>query len=144
MSVAVTHIADLIPMSISYAHSHGISYDQFSSFHIGVIELQAVAASQGITFQAGDILLIRFETLGQMTGAEKAAAMTGGTMCGLDGSKEMARWLRDRHFAAVASDNMAVEAMSPIIDGVEQPTLSLCCISGVLVSWVFRLMSFGI
>ncbi|OQE28964.1 hypothetical protein PENFLA_c004G00879 [Penicillium flavigenum] len=121
MSIAVTHIADLIPLSItgehtphlrigqiychqrgcetgrgvltdfnSYAQSHGISYDQFSSFRIGDIELEAVAASQGITFQAGDILLIRFgvtETLGQTTGAEKAAAMNSDTMCGLYGSK---------------------------------------------------------
>jgi hypothetical protein len=30
----------------------------------------------------------------------------------------MARWLWDHHFAAVASDNMAVEAMPPMIDGI--------------------------
>lgn len=48
-----------------------------------------MAAWQGITFQVGDILLIRFgvtETRGQMTGAEQAAAMRSGTIW-LDRSK---------------------------------------------------------
>ncbi|KOS42142.1 hypothetical protein ACN38_g6991 [Penicillium nordicum] len=81
-----------------------------------------------------------------MTGVEQGAAMSSGKMCGLERSKKMARRLWDRHFAAVASDSRAVEAMPPIIDGVEQPTheLSLCCIGGVLVCWVFRLGGFGI
>jgi hypothetical protein len=102
------------------------------------MELEAVAALQGITFQAGDILLIRFgvtETMGQMTGAKQAAAMRSGMMCGLDGSKEKVRWLWNRHFAAIASDNMAVEAMSLIIDGVEQPTYEL-----VLHQWCVSLL----
>lgn len=97
-----------------------------------------MAAWQGLTFRAGDILLIRFgvtETLGQMTGVEQGAAMSSGKMCGLDGSKGMARWLWDRHFAAVASDNTAVEAMPPIIDGVEQPTHEL-----VLHQWCLSLL----
>lgn len=122
----------------SYAQNHGINYDQFSGFRIGATELEAVATWQGLTFRAGDILLIRFgvtETLGQMTGAEQGAAMSSGKMCGLEGSKEMARWLWDRHFAAVASDNTAVEAMPPIIDGVEQPTHEL-----VLHQWCLSLL----
>ncbi|KAJ5209388.1 cyclase [Penicillium cf. viridicatum] len=122
----------------SYAQNHGINYNQFSGFRIGTTELEAVATWQGLTFRAGDILLIRFgvtETLGQMTGAEQGAAMSSGKMCGLEGSKEMARWLWDRHFAAVASDNTAVEAMPPIIDGVEQPTHEL-----VLHQWCLSLL----
>ncbi|QQK40769.1 Putative cyclase [Penicillium digitatum] len=122
----------------SYAQNHGISYDQFSGFRIGISELEAVAAWQGLTFLAGDILLIRFgvtETLAQMTGAEQGVAMSSGKMCGLEGSKEMARWLWDRHFAAVASDNTAVEAMPPLIDGVEQSTHEL-----VLHQWCLSLL----
>lgn len=46
----------------------------------------------------------------------------------------MARWLWNRHFAAVDSDNMAVEAMPPIIDGVEQLTHEL-----ILHQWCLSL-----
>ncbi|KAJ5960840.1 cyclase [Penicillium vulpinum] len=122
----------------SYAEIHGISYNQFSGFRIGITELEAVATWQGLTFRAGDILLIRFgvtETLGQMTGAEQGAAMCSGRMCGLEGSKEIVRWLWDRHFAAVVSDNSAVEAMPPIVNGVEQPTHEL-----VLHQWCLSLL----
>ncbi|KAJ5513712.1 cyclase [Penicillium fimorum] len=122
----------------SYAQSHGISYDQFSGFRIGATELEEVASWQGVTFQVGDILLTRFgvtETLSQMTGAGQGGAMRSGKMCGLEGSNKMARWLWDKHFAAVASDNIAVEAMPPIFDGVEQPTHEL-----VLHQWCLTLL----
>lgn len=56
-----------------------------------------------------------------MTGEEQGTAMASMSICGLDGSKEMARWLWDQHFAAVASDNVAVEAVPSIIDGEFQP-----------------------
>lgn len=122
----------------SYAEFQRIRYDEFSSFRIGIKDLEAVAAWQGLTFRTGDILLIRFgvtETLGQMSGPEQGAAMTSGQMCGIEGSREMARWLWDRHFAAVVSDNMAVEAMPPMIDGVEQPPHEL-----VLHQWCLSLL----
>lgn len=61
--------------------------------------------------------------------------MSTGQMCGIEGSREMARWLWDRHFAAVVSDNMAVEAMPPMIDGVEQPLHEL-----VLHQWCLSLL----
>ncbi|CAG8319033.1 unnamed protein product [Penicillium salamii] len=122
----------------SYAESHELHYDQFSGFRIGTKDLEMVAAWQGLTFRPGDILLIRFgvtEALGQMSGAEQGAAMSTGQMCGLEGSKDMARWLWDQHFAAVVSDNMAVEAMPPIVDGVEQPFHEL-----VLHQWCLGLL----
>jgi kynurenine formamidase len=121
-----------------YAECQKIDYDEFSSFRIGTKELEAVAAWQGLTFRTGDILLIRFgvtEKLGQMNGAEQGTAMSGHKICGLEGTKEMARWLWDHHFAAVASDNMAVEAMPPMIDGIEQPMHEL-----VLHQWCLSLL----
>ena len=122
----------------SYAESQKTRYDEFSNFRIGTQELEEVAAWQGLSFRAGDILLIRFgvtETLGQMSGAEQGVAMSTGKMCGLEGSKEMARWLWDHHFAAVVSDNMAVEAMPSMIDGIEQPMHEL-----VLHQWCLSLL----
>jgi kynurenine formamidase len=121
----------------SYAESQETYYDQFSGFRIGPVELEAIAAWQELTFRPGDILLIRFgvtETLGQMSGAEQGIAMSSGKMCGLEGSKEMARWLWDHQFAAVVSDNMAVEALPPVVDGIEQPMHEL-----VLHQWCLSL-----
>ena len=121
----------------SYAEEKGIEYSVFSGFRIGIADIEAVAAHQGVTFRSGDILIIQFgvtEALGSMDGNEQAAAMATHHACGIEGSKDMARWLWDNHFAAVASDNVAVEAMPPIVDGVEQPLTHL-----VLHQWCLSL-----
>ncbi|KAJ5083893.1 cyclase [Penicillium alfredii] len=121
----------------SYAEAKGISYSPFSRFRIGISDIEAVAAYQGITFRQGDILIVRFgvtEELGRMNGDEQAAAMSSHHVCGLEGTPEMARWLWNQHFAAVASDNIAVEAMPPIVDGQEQPLIHL-----VLHQWCLSL-----
>lgn len=122
----------------SYADAKGITYDPFTGFRIGISDIEAVAKYQDVTFQPGDILIVRFgvtEALGQMTGEEQAAAVASCSMCGLEGSKEMARWLWNQHFAAVASDNAAVEAMPPVIDGKVQPLTQL-----VLHQWCLSLL----
>ncbi|KAJ5659951.1 cyclase [Penicillium longicatenatum] len=121
----------------SYAEAKGIEYCPFSAFRIGVPDIEAVASYQGVTFKSGDILIVRFgvtEALGNMTGDEQAASLANYQACGLDGSKEMARWLWNEHFTAVASDNIAVEAMPPMIDGVEQPLTHL-----ILHQWCLSL-----
>ena len=56
-----------------------------------------------------------------MTGDEQSAAMAPLQCCGIEGTEDMARWLWNRQFAAVASDNIAVEAMPPIVNGIERP-----------------------
>lgn len=69
-----------------------------------------------------------------MTGEEQAAALASQSVCGLEGTEEMARWLWNNHFAAVVSDNLSVEAMPPIVDGQEQPPAYL-----VLHQWCLSL-----
>lgn len=121
----------------SYAEAKGIKYSVFSGFRIGISDIEAVASYQGVSFQPGDVLIIRFgmtEALGAMSGDQQAAAMANHHACGIEGSKEMARWLWNQHFAAVASDNVAVEAMPPILDGVEQPLTHL-----ILHQWCLSL-----
>lgn len=108
----------------SYSDAKDIIYHPFSGFSIGVSTIEAVARYQRVTFQPGDILIIRFgitEMLGKMTGEEQAVVLSSFSMCGLEGSKEIARWLWNAHFAAVASDNMAVEAYPHVFDGRPQP-----------------------
>ncbi|KAJ5280723.1 cyclase [Penicillium angulare] len=121
----------------SYAEAKGIEYSVFSGFRIGISDIEAVASFQGVSFRPGDILIIRFgvtEALGAMSGDEQAAAMANHHACGIEGSKDMARWLWNQHFAAVASDNVAVEAMPPLVDGVEQPLTHL-----ILHQWCLSL-----
>lgn len=96
-----------------------------------------MAADQGVTFKPGDILIIRFgvtEALGGKTGEEQAKAMAGYGACGIEGTVEMARWLWNHHFAAIASDNLAVEAMPPMENGKVLPLTSL-----VLHQWCLGL-----
>lgn len=121
----------------SYADAEGITFNPFSGFRIGIADIEAVAKYQGVTFQPGDILIIRFgvtEALGRMSGVEQAAALSSLSMCGLEGSADMARWLWNQHFAAVASDNMAVEAYPSLVDGELQPLSNL-----VLHRWCLSL-----
>ncbi|OKP14064.1 hypothetical protein PENSUB_333 [Penicillium subrubescens] len=121
----------------SYADHKGIQYSPFSSHRITPSDIETVAAYQGTKFQPGDILIIRFgvtEVLGKLNAEEQAAAMSTHHACGLEGTEEMARWIWNNHFAAVASDNVAVEAMPPMLDGKEQPLTQL-----VLHQWCLSL-----
>lgn len=124
----------------SYAEAKGVSYSPFCGFHIGVADIEAVAAFQEVIFRPGDILIIRFgftEALASMTGEEQAAAFSGARCCGIEGSKDMAKWLWNQHFAAVANDDVAVEAMPPIVDGEEKPPTHLA-----LHQWCLSLLGF--
>ncbi|PLB44139.1 hypothetical protein P170DRAFT_280636 [Aspergillus steynii IBT 23096] len=111
----------------SYAEAKGIEYSPFSSFQLSIADIEAVAAYQNTTFQTGDILIVRFgftEALNHKTGDEQLASLTA-HVSGLEGSVEMAKWLWNKHFAAIASDNMAVEVIPPVIDGEERPSQEL-------------------
>lgn len=112
----------------SYAEAKGIEYSPCSAFQISIADIEAVAAYQNTTFQTGDILIVRFgftEALSHKTGEEQAATLGSGQYCGLEGSIEMAKWLWNKHFAAVASDNLAVEVVPPVVNGQERPTHEL-------------------
>lgn len=112
----------------SYVDAKGITYKPFSRFRIGISDVEADANYQGVTFEPGDIRIIPFgipEKLGKKTGEEQAAAPDRYSMCGLEGSMEMARWLWNQHFAAVASDNIAVESYPSVINGELQPLSKL-------------------
>lgn len=112
----------------AYAEAKRIEYSPFSSFRIGVTDIEEVARYQGVTFRPGDILIIRFgftEALGAMTPEEQTKAFSTGYACGVDGTVDFAKWLWNNHFAAIASDTMAVEAFPPMVDGKVQPYTDL-------------------
>lgn len=45
--------------------------------------------------------------------------------CGVEGTTQVAKWLWNCYFAAVASDAMAFEAMWPNVDGEEKAPFEL-------------------
>lgn len=102
----------------SWAARHGIAVDIFTKFGIPPSHLQQLADEEGITFRQGDILFIRsgfvaaYDTL---TLADEASmpARKEQSFIGVESSPEMARWLWERGFAAVAGDMPGFE-QSPI------------------------------
>ncbi len=93
------------------------SYDPFSSRVITADELRACAVHQRITFEYGDILIVRtgwsekYKTLDQK-GREELAATEYNRLAfaGMDRARSMVEFLHDNYFSAVASDTVAFES----------------------------------
>lgn len=107
-------------------------FNSFDGHRITVEEIETIAKHQKVEFQHGDVLIIRTgmtEILGAPTPAD-FAKMVQGKLSGVDGSKGTAKWLWNRHFAAVAADTMAFEALPPLSESREvEPLEGLgeCC-----------------
>lgn len=99
----------------AWAEAKGITPALFETTPIPVSTLKEVAASQGTTFQEGDILFIR---TGWVRGYNKLsdsecqalADKTSPPAIGIESSEETLRWLWDQSFAAVAGDHPSMEA----------------------------------
>jgi len=95
----------------------GKSYDPFSHRKITADEIKACAKAQNITFQYGDILIVRvgmseaYKALDQK-GREDAGGKSNAelTFAGLDRGYDMVEFLHDNYFSAVASDCIAFES----------------------------------
>jgi kynurenine formamidase len=83
-------------------------------FEIGADLLDAVAADEGVTIERGDIVLVRtgwtawYASLAQ-SARDGIKAFT--SQPGLEPVEHTVAWLWDQHVAAVAADNLALEAM---------------------------------
>lgn len=86
-------------------------------------ELAAVARAQRVAIRPGDVLLIRTGWWGQLAAVGDADAWRAGCP-GL--SWTCATWLHEHDIAAVAADNVAVEASRMDVDGVGLPLHLLC------------------
>lgn len=100
----------------AYAEAKGIPYDPFSETRIKVDDLESCAAHQGVEFRHGDILLVRTGATEALDGFTMAdlGRLAAAQLAGVDGSEESARWIWNKRFAAVASDNHAFEAYPPL------------------------------
>lgn len=79
--------------------------------------LEEVREAQGVTFETGDILVLRtgwmswYLNASQETRADLAQdSLSRLKSPGISGGEDMAAWLWNQHFAAVAADNPALEA----------------------------------
>jgi hypothetical protein len=101
------------------------TYNPVGGYRITVADIEAVAKDQNLEFRAGDVLIVRTgmtEVLEAPTPAD-FAMMQNLQFSGVDGSVAMARWLWNRHFAAVASDSIAFEALPPLDESGEPASM---------------------
>ncbi|OAL39437.1 hypothetical protein AYO20_01307 [Fonsecaea nubica] len=102
----------------SYALQNNKKYDPNETHPISTSELLACAKAQGLTFQYGDILMIRTGWIDnyQRLDQDRRASIAKGTgvydfkFVGVEVSEEMVDFLHDNYFAAVASDSPAFES----------------------------------
>jgi kynurenine formamidase len=100
----VARYYDRVGKSINFTRAESIPLE----------DVQATLEDEGVTLQAGDILLIRigwtkfYLSASDETKAELAKETV---VPGIEGSDRTARWLWENHLAAVASDSPALEAL---------------------------------
>ena len=104
----------------AYVEAKGIKFSPFERYAISAQDLEAVAEHQGVRFKTGDILIVRTgftEGLGEVkTGNAQNQLMASSMftdgpkgMAGVAATEESARWIWNKHFAAVAGDQIAFE-----------------------------------
>ncbi|KAK9475312.1 uncharacterized protein V1510DRAFT_408856 [Dipodascopsis tothii] len=98
----------------AYAERHGIDFSAFSDHQIKLVDLLKCAEEDGVEFRPGDILFMRIGLVPEWNGysreqrqAYKAQAVP--LHAGLEATEDVARWMWDSHFAAVASDAVSWE-----------------------------------
>ncbi|KIK51743.1 hypothetical protein GYMLUDRAFT_208428 [Collybiopsis luxurians FD-317 M1] len=98
-----------------------LPYDPWATHGFTVADLEACAAKQGVKFRQGDILLLRVGFIQKYQNAtqEERDALSGKpeTLAGIEQSEDMKRFLWNNHFAAIASDQPALERW-PTPEGV--------------------------
>lgn len=101
----------------AWSESQGKKYDCFSDHRITTDELEQVAKWEGVQFNHGDVLIVRTgftEELGEMDADQQEKALGTHHTVGMSGDKETAKWHWNKHFAAVAGDAIAYEALPPL------------------------------
>jgi kynurenine formamidase len=100
-----------------FFESEGLDYDTERTIPIDASLLDAIAQAQGVTFQGGDMLLLRTAWAERYLAKspEERAATPWRLSPGLAQKENVLRWLWEREIALVAADNLAVEA-DPVVD----------------------------
>jgi kynurenine formamidase len=95
----------------------GRAYDGGSTVEFTPADLEEVREAQGVTFETGDILILRTGWMNWYAGASDETkndlaqdSLSRLRSPGITGGEDMVAWLWDNHFSAVAADNPALEA----------------------------------
>ncbi|KAG7453189.1 uncharacterized protein BT62DRAFT_50419 [Guyanagaster necrorhizus] len=119
-----------------------LPYDPWASHPITVKELEACAAKQGVKFRTGDILILHvgfIKKFSEVTQEERDALATKPeTFAGIEQSDDMKRFLWNNHFAAVASDQPALERW-PTPEGIPHMHQTLLALWGMPIGEMFDL-----
>lgn len=108
----------------SWAEKKGIEYTTFSQHQVKLSDILEIAAESNITFQRGDILLVRIGVTKEwehrmcLEDKQAYAATTGPKHAGVEGNLEVLRWLWDTGFAAIAGDAISWEVFPPPEGGI--------------------------
>ncbi|KAL0261448.1 hypothetical protein SLS55_002878 [Diplodia seriata] len=109
---------------VSWAEKRGIKYTTFSQHEIKLSEILEIAKECNITFQKGDILLVRigvtkeWEHTMDESAKQAYAANTSPQHAGVEGTTDVLRWLWDSGFSAIAGDAISWEVYPPKPGGI--------------------------
>ncbi|KAF7314967.1 hypothetical protein MIND_00010800 [Mycena indigotica] len=100
---------------VKFQSKNGVlPYDPWTTHGFSPAELEACAKAEGVEFRRGDILILRagfikkyYESSQELRGSLRGKPET---MAGIEQSEDMKRFLWNNHFAAIASDQPALEA----------------------------------
>lgn len=105
------------------ANNPSTPYDPLDGRRISISDIEAIAKAQNVEFRHGDVLIVRTGNTEAITAptAEGFAKMAKIQITGVEGTVEMAKWIWNHRFAAVAGDTFAFEALLPV-DEAGNPT----------------------
>ncbi|KAG2221949.1 hypothetical protein INT45_010473 [Circinella minor] len=102
-----------------WAEKQGKKINPLTRYEYTVNELEQVAKEQGVTFEHGDILLVRTGWMStymkEGDKLPKLMDLSKPECIGIKACEETYRWIWNNHFSAVASDAVAFEAY-PVLD----------------------------
>ncbi|KAL2175224.1 uncharacterized protein P884DRAFT_206911 [Thermothelomyces heterothallicus CBS 202.75] len=103
----------LIDWKRYHEETTGTPFHPLDGYRITTEDIEKVAKYQGVEFKHGDILIIRtgYTEILEAPTPEDMAKFRAGTLSGVHGTVETARWAWNRRFAAVAGDSHAFEAV---------------------------------
>ena len=131
-----------------YMERRGTPLDQTRKFTMDGAFLEEVAKAENVQLASGDILLLRtgwltwyknLDTAGREALRNTLHPGEGGMACpGLDPSQATAGWVWDRQLAAIASDNVALEAL-PVDPSIGFQHRRLIALQGLPIGEVWEL-----
>ncbi|KAL4245439.1 Cyclase 1 superfamily protein [Abortiporus biennis] len=123
-------------------NTNKLPYDPITTHAIPLEDILGCMKKQGVTFKQGDILLLRVGFIQRFQNAtqEERNSLAGKTetLAGIEQSEDMKRFLWNNHFAAVGSDQPALERW-PTPEGTPHLHQTLLGLWGMPIGEMFDL-----